>query len=193
MLPGFLPPACCPKVPCEQGRAVGLKQERDTDRRGMRCRVRAPHRSATRPNFRAIERNRFAPGFEIGSRRMARAQYFFDAHNSVRRTPCYGNRSGAPDLTEVSLAAAGERGGGKSAPQRAGSDGPAPLPSLLAAGSNALAPMGGAKAAIRPVAALLSPKRRRAPSRVFSGQTRRLGTSLIVDRGLICQIRCAEN
>src|SRR6516165_8331800 len=27
VLPGFLPPACCPKVPCEQGRAVGLKRE----------------------------------------------------------------------------------------------------------------------------------------------------------------------
>ena len=27
MLPGFVPPACCPKVPCEQGRAVGLKRE----------------------------------------------------------------------------------------------------------------------------------------------------------------------
>jgi hypothetical protein len=26
MLPGFVPPACCPKVPCEQGRAVGLKR-----------------------------------------------------------------------------------------------------------------------------------------------------------------------
>jgi hypothetical protein len=26
VLPGFLPPACCPKVPCEQGRAVGLKR-----------------------------------------------------------------------------------------------------------------------------------------------------------------------
>src|SRR5215471_11364079 len=35
---------------------------------------------------------------------------------------CCGNRSGATHLTEVSLAAAGERGGGKSAPQRAGSD-----------------------------------------------------------------------
>src|SRR4051794_18915229 len=27
MLPGFVPPACCPKVSCEQGRAVGLKRE----------------------------------------------------------------------------------------------------------------------------------------------------------------------
>jgi hypothetical protein len=27
VLPGFLRPACCPKVPCEQGRAVGLKRE----------------------------------------------------------------------------------------------------------------------------------------------------------------------
>jgi hypothetical protein len=27
VLPGFVPPACCPKVPCEQGRAVGLKRE----------------------------------------------------------------------------------------------------------------------------------------------------------------------
>src|SRR4051794_32978480 len=27
MLPGFVPPACCPKVSCEQGRAIGLKRE----------------------------------------------------------------------------------------------------------------------------------------------------------------------
>ena len=35
--------------------------------------------------------------------------------------------------------------------ERAGWNGPAPLPPLLAAGSNALAPLGGVKAAIRPV------------------------------------------
>jgi hypothetical protein len=27
MLPGFVPPACHQKVPCEQGRAVGFKRE----------------------------------------------------------------------------------------------------------------------------------------------------------------------
>jgi hypothetical protein len=27
MLPGFVPPACSQRVPCEQGRAVGFKRE----------------------------------------------------------------------------------------------------------------------------------------------------------------------
>ena len=27
VLPGFVPPACCPKVPCEQGRSVRFKRE----------------------------------------------------------------------------------------------------------------------------------------------------------------------
>ena len=41
--------------------------------------------------------------------------------------------------------------------ERAGWNGPAPLPPWLAAGSNALAPLGGVKAAIRPVTALRLP------------------------------------
>src|SRR5208282_141495 len=96
-------------------------------------------------------------------RREPAARYAFArfAAGSIGRRPCppYGKASRrlaagacAAKICANGLAAAGECGGGESAPEARGMECPAPLPRRLAAGSNALAPPGRGKAAISPAA-----------------------------------------